>query len=70
METQIVYERQVGGSLEHGPCEFVRVGVRFDDRVVWLENAYFPGSNDAAFKRGEALAQEIVRRCNLGVAQT
>lgn len=65
MDTQVVYERDAGGDLRHGPGEFIRVGVRFDDRVFWIESAYFPGSDGVCFARGEALAKEIVRRCNL-----
>ena len=63
MDVQVTYERQVGGDLQHGPCEFVRVGVRFNDRVFWIESAYFPGSNGVGFERGEAIAKEIAEAC-------
>jgi len=63
MEAQVVYEREVGGDLQHGPCEFVRVGVRINDRVFWIECAHFPGSNGVELQRGEALAKEIAEAC-------
>lgn len=62
MDAQVVYERQVGGDIQHGPAEYIRVGVRFDDRVVWLGSAYFPGDDGRQYKQDEGLAKEIVRR--------
>ena len=63
LDTQVVYERQPGGDLQYGPVEFVRVGVRFGDRVIWLGAANFPGCDPKAYEKDIALAQEIVRHC-------
>ena len=63
MDAQVVYERQSGGDLQGGPCDFVQVGMRFGDRVFWIASAWFPGSEPRHFERGETLAKEIVQLC-------
>lgn len=66
-EAQVVYERQPGGDLRNGPCEFVRVGVRFGDRVIWLGSSFAPGDgDDDQYVRDIVLAQEIVFRWKKG----
>lgn len=60
MEAQVIYERQPGGDIQHGPCEFTRVGVRFGDRVIWLGSAFFPGGDGKQYGLDVDLAQEIV----------
>lgn len=65
LNAQVVYERQVGGDIRHGPSEFVQVGVRFDNRVLWLGSTFYPGdAKDQQYARDVDLAQEIVRRWN------
>lgn len=64
MDAQVVYERQPGGDVQRGPCEFQRIGVRFGDRVVWLGAAFFPG-RDNTFEKDVSLAEEIVRLCTI-----
>lgn len=63
-EAQVVYERLPGGDLQHGPCEFVRVGVRFGSRIMWIECAYFPGSDREIYLKGERFASDLVARWN------
>lgn len=62
MDAQVVYERQPGGDVRRGPCEFVQVGVRLGERVVWLGAAFFPGDDGKRYALDVDLAQEIVRR--------
>lgn len=63
MDAQVIYERQSGGDLQYGPSEFVRVGVRFGDRVVWLGSAHFPGDDGKRYGQDIELAQDIARHC-------
>ena len=60
MDAQVIYDRQPGGDLNHGPCEFVRVGFRVNDLVFWIGSAHFPGDNGIQFMRDERLSKEIV----------
>lgn len=64
VDVQVTYERQVGGNLQHGPCEFVRVGVRYGNRVMWIESAHFPGSDNAMWQEAVAFAADLVARWN------
>ena len=60
-EAQVVYESQDAYDINHGPHGYIRVGVRFGDRVIWLGTT---GSymGHAEYDKAEALAKEIVRR--------
>jgi hypothetical protein len=64
MDAQVVYERQAGGNLQHGPCEFVRVGVRYGNRIIWLESAHFPGSDGGDYQSAVQFASDLVARWN------
>lgn len=64
MEAQVVYERQPGGDLHSGPCEFVRVGVRYGNRVMWIESAHFPGSDGGHYQEAVQFASDLVARWN------
>ena len=63
-EAQVVYERQPGGDLHSGPCEFVRVGVRYGNRVMWIESAHFPGSDGGRYQEAVQFASDLVARWN------
>ena len=68
-EAQVVYERQPGGDLHSGPCEFVRVGVRYGNRVMWIESAHFPGSDGGRYQEAVQFASDLVARWNEGKQQ-
>lgn len=59
MDAQVVYEQH--DEYDAGPWGYIRVGVRFDDRVIWLGTTG-SGMTRAEYDKAEALAKEIVRR--------
>lgn len=65
-DAQVVHEEQYGGDIQHGPALFTRVGFRIGEQVFWTGSAYYPHDDGHAFRKGEALAEEIVRRWKAG----
>lgn len=60
-DAQVVYEKQDAYDMQHGPHGYVRVGVRFGERVIWLgTTGSYMGHAD--YDQAEGLAKEIVRR--------
>ena len=53
MDIQVVYEKE-----EHGPYGYTRVGLRIDDRVVWLA-LYHDQKSYEDFAKWDRIAHEI-----------
>ena len=63
-EAQVVYERHPGGDLHYGPAEFIRVGVRYGNRIMWIDSAHFPGSDNAKWQEAVQFSSDLVARWN------
>lgn len=62
VDAQVVYEQHDEYDHHAGPWGYIRVGVRFGDRVIWL-GMTGSGMTQSEYDKAEALAKEIVRRC-------
>ncbi len=68
MDAQVVYEQHDDYERHAGPWGFMKVGVRFADRVIWL-GVCGSGMGQADYDKAERLAREIVRRWQAAPAE-
>lgn len=61
VDAQVVYEQHDEYERHAGPWGYIRVGVRFGDRVIWLGTTG-SGMTQSEYDKAETLAKEIVRR--------
>lgn len=59
MKAQVVYERDDMFDMQSGPYGYRRVGLRLEDRVIWL-GLYCDANTYQDFLKWENIAKEIV----------
>ncbi|MCL6443413.1 MAG: hypothetical protein K6T83_08155 [Alicyclobacillus sp.] len=64
MDVQVVYERSEDFDSHVGPYGHEKVGLRIEDRVIWLATEVWPSGGNwekvhAEYKKWKAIAQEI-----------
>jgi len=63
IDAQVVYEKEDKPGVDYGECFSKRVGVRLNDRVIWLGAYLVPGSQgeaDKNYQEAEELAKYLV----------
>lgn len=58
VDVQVVYEQHDDFDLRNGPFGGGRVGVRFDDRIIWL-GSWCSHSSSKGYDKAEQLAKLI-----------
>ncbi len=59
MDAQVVYEREEKFDMQCGAYGYERVGIRIDERVIWLAICH-DQSSSKEFKRWDEIAHRIV----------